>query len=185
MTLEQFKREWVKHFAGDVSAEDIGKYILCHGAAWNFIWHAFSWELVPEEAYLVDEAARRAFDETDKDGAVAIDPFEDNAKSVPLPDELHNAKAIEELTEYYVVGQDLAWTYIQTHEGGLGPYFCRRRTDSAANYDKAVRWQVWKQRQYQNSQKARKQKQRIIGAGLGAAALAALTTVYARIYHKK
>ena len=174
MTFEQFKREWVRYFAGDVPVDEVEKYILCHGLAWNFIWHAFSWELVPEGAYLMGAAARRAFDEQNKDSAIAIDPFEDNPKTVSLTDGLRHAAAIEELTEIYIVGKDFAWTYIKTHEGGLGPYFCTKRTDSVENYDEAARRRDVNDRRLEAAEASRKVRGRrlslAIGIGLAVAA---------------
>lgn len=167
MTFEQFKREWVRYFAGDVPVDKVEKYILCHGLAWNFIWHAFSWKLVPESVYLVGDAARRAFDEQNKESAISIEPFEDNPKTVFLPHDLRHAAAIEDLTEYYVVGRDFAWTYIKTHEGGLGPYFCTKRTDSVENYDEAVLRRDINDRRLEAEEAARKERGRRLSLAIG------------------
>lgn len=189
MNYEAFRREWVRHFAGDVSPVSIEKYILCHGMAWNFIWHAFSWELMPEGAFLEGDAARRAFDEVEKDGAMGIDPFEENAACVSLPVDLRTAKAIEALTEYYVVGKDFVWTYIKTHEEDLcGPYFCVRRTDSSENYDEAVAMNaIHEQRLAKEEREREKRKKRRLAAAVSvglAAAAGAMAWLLIRSYRE-
>lgn len=174
MDFEAFKREWVKNFAGDVSAEDIQRRMLCHGMAWNFLWHAFSWQLLPDGAYLTGDDARRAFEEANKDGAIEINPFDNEPQSAALPSTLRNAKAIKAFTEeYYVAGRDFAWTYIQTHEGECGPYFCLKRTGSAANYDVAVRMNAMEEQRLAAEEKAalhRKRRNRL-AAMMGMAAV--------------
>lgn len=50
-------------------------------------------------------------------------------ETIPLTEEFYNADKLEtsdgEHSEFYIVGKDFAWTYIVTHEigMGLGPYF--------------------------------------------------------------
>ncbi|MDE6456785.1 MAG: DUF4275 family protein, partial [Dysosmobacter sp.] len=40
------------------------------------------------------------------------------ALALPEADTLNGA-------DWYLVDKDFTWTYVHTHEGGCGPYFCR------------------------------------------------------------
>ena len=120
MNVETFEKRWLQAFAADVSGEDIEKYVVATG---NYIWHVFSWKLLPEACYLSGDAARNAFDQADKSGAICIKPFGKKG-SGELPKEYMSASSLETLTEVYVVAKDYRWTYIKTHEGDFcGPYF--------------------------------------------------------------
>ena len=123
MKSEAFEKMWLSHFASGVPASDVRKYVLDTG---NYIWHVFSWKLLPEEMYLTGEQARRAYDAAEKEGAFYLDGF-GGRESEPLRPDMETARAIEAWTEVYVAGKEFEWTYIKTHEDDLcGPYFMRR-----------------------------------------------------------
>ena len=120
MNLQTFEKRWLQHFAADVPKEDIEKYVVATG---NYIWHVFSWNLLPESSYLCGDSARIAYDQADKSGAICIKPFGKKG-SGELPKEYMSASSLEALTEVYVVAKDFRWTYIKTHEEDFcGPYF--------------------------------------------------------------
>ena len=119
-----FEKEWMRTFAGGIPKEDISRFVVGTG---NLIWHVFSWELLPEDAYLTGDPARAAFDAEDKTGAAYMEPFEDKKTALHLPPEELTSALLDERTECYVTAKDGAWTYIKTHEGDpLGPYFYRK-----------------------------------------------------------
>ena len=120
MNLQAFEKRWLQHFAAEVSKESIEKYVVSTG---NYIWHVFSWNLLPQERYLTGEAAQKAYDQADKTGAVYIKPF-GGTGSHALPKALMRASALDALIEVYVAAKDFSWTYIKTHENDMcGPYF--------------------------------------------------------------
>ena len=120
MDKKMFERKWLAVFAADISAQDLQKYVVRTG---NYIWHVFSWELLPKHSYLCGDAARAAYDSIDKTHAVYIEPFQHSRLS-QLPSALTSSAAIEQLTEVYVAAEDFSWSYIKTHENDLcGPYF--------------------------------------------------------------
>ena len=123
MKIDAYKKRWLKHFAASVSQSDAEEYVLGEE---NLLWHVFSCELLPKDAYLEGDAARQAYDQACKDGAVCIRPF-GKAETRPLPRELMCASALDALVEVYVSAADFSWTYIITHEDDLcGPYFCKK-----------------------------------------------------------
>ena len=123
MTKNEFYDKWLSVFAANISQEKKERYIVSYG---NYIWHAFSWELLDQKDYLVGDAAREAYDHIDKSGAVYLRWFDDE-QTQALPADLHTAHSLEALHEVYVVSRDFSWTYIKTHECDLcGPYFMKR-----------------------------------------------------------
>ena len=123
MDLATFKKRWLDAFAPGIPAKNIKKYVISTG---NYIWHVFSWKLLPDGSYLVGDAARKAYDQADKRGAVYIEPF-DRGGSKSLTWDMDKASVLDSLTEVYVVAADNSWTYIKTHENDYcGPYFLRK-----------------------------------------------------------
>ena len=122
MTSNKFKKLWLNRFASGISNENIQKYVVSTG---NYIWHIFSWHLLPDGSYLEGEEARQAFDQADKDGAIYMDAFR-HKFCRPLPEKLHHAADLDQFTEVYVAAKDFSWTYTKTHESQCGPYFFRK-----------------------------------------------------------
>ena len=123
MTNNEFFTTWLKNFASDVPEKDINRYVIDFG---NLIWHVFSWNLIDKKRYLVGDAAKKAYDELNKDGAFYIEWFEDN-KTKDITSALNFSKALDDFVEIYVVGKDFEWSYIKTHECSLGPYFIMKK----------------------------------------------------------
>ena len=119
MTKNEFYQKWMLAFAGGIPKSDVKKYVVSTG---NYIWHVFSWELMDADQYLVGDAAKRAYDKTDKRGALYIEWFKDN-HTKDITWDLNTATALDNFVEIYVVAKDFSWTYIKTHETGFGPYF--------------------------------------------------------------
>lgn len=119
MTKREFYEKWLNHFAKDISEVDKETYIVSAG---NYLWHAFSWNLLDEKSFLVGEDAKAAYDKVDKHSALYIEWFHDDEVK-KLPPELNTAASCDQMTEVYVVASDFSWTYMKTHESMCGPYF--------------------------------------------------------------
>ncbi len=123
MNINTFKKQWLSHFAANISAKNIRKYVVSTG---DYIWHVFSFKLLPDGTYLVGDAAREAYNKVNKNDAIYIEPFEKSGSKY-ITQEFENASALEKLTEVYVAANDFSWTYIKTHENDwCGPYFCAK-----------------------------------------------------------
>ena len=122
MTKQKFVNQWLRHFAASVDQRDVEKYVTD-----QYIWHIFSWNLVSSDSFLVGDAARRAYDETDKSDCIFCDMFGMNGVTDKLSEAYSSSHSIDSnVTELYVVAKDYSWTYIKTHENNLcGPYFMR------------------------------------------------------------
>ncbi|MDE7330134.1 MAG: DUF4275 family protein [Clostridia bacterium] len=125
MDKKEFIDKWIRSFAPDITKSQFRKRI--HN---QYIWHAFSWNIIPKGTYLEGDEARNAFNNADKDGAICLQLWFDEF-TTPLTEDLDSADKIETpdgyYAEFYVVGKDFSWTYIITHETemGLGPYFMK------------------------------------------------------------
>ncbi|MBQ3528153.1 MAG: DUF4275 family protein [Clostridia bacterium] len=123
MEFSEFKKEWMSHFAKGIPKHKIEKYVISTG---NYIWHVFSWELLPKGSFLEGDAAREAFDSLwtyTKENAVYIEPFEDEG-TFSMTQKEAKSENLDKHVEIYAMARDHSWTYIKTHEGDLcGPYF--------------------------------------------------------------
>ncbi len=121
MTKQKFINQWLRHFARGLSKKQRETYVDN-----QFIWHVFSFDLIPCRGLLTGNAARDAFDRVEKNDCISCDLFGIGVMD-QLPDEWNTAAKIEgNPLEFYVVAKDFSWTYIKTHEGDLcGPYFLR------------------------------------------------------------
>ena len=91
----------------------------------NLLWHLFTWGEVP---CLRGEDAKRAFDKLEYEEAIRFyDGYAGHIEKVSLIDKI-TAKKVDKDREsdVYIVAEDFSWTYVRTHEEGLGPYFCRK-----------------------------------------------------------
>jgi len=119
MDQTAFEAAWLKAFAPSLTAAQYEDCFLN-----EYLWHLFSYRLLPADSFLEGDPARAAYDAADKEGAVSICLWSEDAKTVPLPPKLHTAKALDRRPETCVVGKAFAWTYVSTHENGrCGPYF--------------------------------------------------------------
>lgn len=122
-----FFARWLESFAPSLSREDYGKYIKG-----GYVWHIFSWRLVPDGCFKERDAARAAFDRADKTGAKYMFLWSDARMPAMLPERYFTAAAIEnsdDCGEIYIVGKNFEWTYVVTHETscGCGPYFMKKQ----------------------------------------------------------
>ena len=135
MTVQEFEKQWLAHFACGIDQRKIQKYVVATG---NYIWHIFSWQLLPAGSYLVGDAARRAFDalsRRERERAIYIDAF-DEEEAFSLPWQEATAAYLERYTEVYALSHTFSWTYIKTHEGDhCGPYFYRKAEQKEESHD--------------------------------------------------
>ncbi len=119
------KSRWLDAFADGVPEADLGKRVLAEG---SYLWHLFSWNLVP---CLEGDAARQALEarrgeeiylfycEYPPQGLPPVRPVsweELPALLTPEPPTMDGA-------DWYLMDRNFTWTYAQTHEAACGPYF--------------------------------------------------------------
>lgn len=123
MTQKEFKAKWISTFVPDLTQR---QYHMCYVN--QYLWHVFSFEIIPKGQVLVGDDARKAYARADKQGAVTIQLWEvsDAFITLPIAEQQKDWKAIDHIPELYVVSKDWTWTYISTHENdniGCGPFF--------------------------------------------------------------
>lgn len=123
--IRRLRERWLDAFTEDVSEADLGKHVLAEG---NYLWHAFSWKLVPclegsDARQALEEAAESElylfYNEYPPQGASRVRPISKEEALSMRPPQTHAG------ADWYVVDKDFTWTYAHTHESGCGPYFCR------------------------------------------------------------
>ena len=123
--IRRVRERWLDAFAEGVSEADLGRHVLADG---NYLWHLFSWKLVP---CLEGEDAKKALAEVPEEefylfynehppqGASRVRPIS-KAEALSMgPPESHAG------ADWYLVDRDFTWTCAHTHEVQFGPYFCR------------------------------------------------------------
>ena len=128
--IREVRDRWLAAFGPHVSEEDLGRHVLSGG---NYLWHLFSWELVPHES---GDAALAALGSADFETAYLFyyeHPPVSERRIRPVTREEALALARRNWEEYsamegadwYLTDKDFTWTYAQTHEANCGPYFAR------------------------------------------------------------
>ena len=117
--IKQVKERWLDAFAEDVNEADFGKYVLASG---NYLWHIFSYKLVP---HLSGEEARKARPNEDCYLFYCEYPPFNTPRVRFLKAEEAAALAEDHHPDWYLVNKDFTWTYVKTHETECGPYFCK------------------------------------------------------------
>ncbi len=126
---DELVKSWLKAFAKRVPTRIINKNVLAYG---NFLWHIFTWGNV---RCLKGEAAQKAFDGesytyavkfcngyTDENGKTLIDGVSSILKT---SSEEIDGECNLNCADIYIVDKDFSWTYVKTHEDGIGPFFCK------------------------------------------------------------
>ena len=120
-SIKQVKERWLDAFADDAPEAELGKHVLAEN---NYLWHLFSYKLVP---CLEGEAAEAALPREDCwqffcEYAPASLP---RIRAVKAEDLAGMTESLPASQDWYLVDKDFTWTYVQTHEPDLGPYFYR------------------------------------------------------------
>lgn len=80
MKLDALQKEWLKHFASNISKRDIENKVVKTG---GYIWHIFSFALVDSSNYLSGEEARSAFNKPQMALTRLLGAFKRDARMLP------------------------------------------------------------------------------------------------------
>ena len=117
--IKQIKERWLDAFAEGAPEAGLGKHVL---AEHNYLWHLFSYDLVP---HLTGEEARQARPNEDCWLFYCEYPPFNTPRVRHLTAEEAAALAEDHHPDWYLVDKDFTWTYVCTHEAQCGPYFCK------------------------------------------------------------
>ncbi|MBQ7501060.1 MAG: DUF4275 family protein [Clostridia bacterium] len=122
LSYGQLVKRWIETFAGDVPKTKTEKHLLSDGCC---IWHLFTYGLIGENEYFSGDKARKEFDRSDHSDAEYM-IFAGSKEEIDSP--YVTAEMLDRdggIVEACFVGRDWRWTYIITHENGIGPFFYR------------------------------------------------------------
>ena len=122
MSETELMNKWLSVFGAGVDKQIMEEHVTSYG---NLLWHLFTWGNV---SCLQGEEAREAFDELQYDTVIRFyDGYASHIEKVSVIDKI-SAKKVDKdrASDVYIVEEDFSWTYVRTHEDGLGPYFCRK-----------------------------------------------------------
>ena len=123
MFRTEFEKKWLNTFAPDLTKK---QYRDCYVGC--YLWHVFSYELVPKDRVLSGDLAREAYNAINKENAITIQLWDDGdeIETSLIVEKYKKSEEIEDIPELYVVDKGWKWTYISTHENGYcGPYFLK------------------------------------------------------------
>ncbi len=123
MDNRELIEKWLSVFGIGVDKMLIEDHVTSYG---DHLWHLFTWGNVP---CLKGDEARKAFDGLQYTEAVRFyGGYSNQIEGVSVvgkisANEIDNDKE----SDVYIVATDFSWTYVRTHEFGLGPYLCVKK----------------------------------------------------------
>ncbi|WP_337099993.1 DUF4275 family protein [Paenibacillus sp. YIM B09110] len=115
---QELRDKWARLFARGM---DISARMEIHME--QYLWHLFSYEKLP---CLMNEDAEKAFHELEKRECYIFYQGREQVLFVPDGTKL-TADILRREQDVYVVDSSFEWTYVNTHESDLGPYFYHRK----------------------------------------------------------
>lgn len=108
--------QWEERFAGTLSSDQKKKIYLN-----QFLWHIFSYEKIE---HLSGQEAIEAFNSIKKNECYVFYQDDDDALKLKYSKDI-KAEDFNNERDIYIVDVNMTWTYVHTHEGYCGPYFCK------------------------------------------------------------
>lgn len=115
-------QEWISIFGKNVNPLIMDECVMSEG---NMLWHIFTWGCVEcTEGSLAKEAYEKLNDEE-------VIYFTEHLDASIVPAEIRKKPSLKELEErpnrdIYITAKDYSWTYVKTHEAGIGPFFAAK-----------------------------------------------------------
>lgn len=107
----------------NIFLDGISKEALSEAYIEDFLWHACSYDLIP---YIEGNQAKKKFDSLEKDGIIIFYQEKDICYEVTNASDLKSSDLRNEF-DIYIVDKNFTWTYVNTHEKMIGPYFIEKK----------------------------------------------------------
>ena len=120
--LNALFQEWISVFGKNVNQLIMEKCVMEEG---NMLWHIFTWGCVEcIEGALATKNYEELSDEEVIFFAEHLDASKGNVEIRKKP----SLKELEETPyrDIYITAKDYSWTYVKTHEVGIGPFFATK-----------------------------------------------------------
>ena len=123
MDNHEFIEKWISVFGNGVDKKLIEDHVTSYG---NHLWHLFTWGNV---TCISEDEARKEFDALEYTEAIRFyDGYSNNIDKISVIEKLSaNEVDKDKHSDVYIVAKDFSWTYIRTHEFGIGPYLCVKK----------------------------------------------------------
>ena len=115
------KDRWLDAFAEDAPEAELGKHVLSQTEGTNFLWHVFSYKMVPHLEKGEAVAAMKTADWSDV--YIFEERFDGEAPMVQQVSGPVDTDFFAGKNDVYLVDKQFTWTYVHTHEADCGPYF--------------------------------------------------------------
>lgn len=114
--------KWLAIFGKDVDKKVINDHVTSYG---NHLWYLFTWGNVP---CILGDEARKAFDALDYAETIRFyDGYSNHVDKIAVIEKISASSVDKDKgSDVYIVAKDFSWTYVRTHEFGLGPYLCMK-----------------------------------------------------------
>ncbi len=117
--IKKYKKEWIRFYTPpEISPRQIRK--LCLPS--QFLWHLFSFELLPSKE---KDEAEKAYSLIERGSCVLFDNINCLAYRLEKGDAV-TSDVLKSFLDVTVTAEDFSWTYSKTHEEMCGPFFYKR-----------------------------------------------------------
>ena len=115
--------KWLSIFGEFVDEKLINEHVTSDG---NHLWHIFTWG---EVTCLKGDEAKKAFDALEYTEAIKFyGGYSNKIMDISAVLKLSASDVDnDQASDVYIVATDYSWTYVRTHEDGLGPYLCIKK----------------------------------------------------------
>ena len=123
--VTSYKKEWLHHFTPEgADWKKVKKLCLKNGNFGVYLWHLFSYEIQKSKE---GPEAIQFYNGQEKEKCILISSFDDLGFELENASKL-SADIVEQLVDVIVTASDFSWTYAQTHEQDIGPYFYQKNS---------------------------------------------------------
>ncbi len=119
MDDKEVMKKWLDVFGKNVHPKIMRNHVL---AEYNFLWHIFTWGSI--ECFEEDEAKTKLDSLKDEEVIYFTGGYNNEIQNLSIIKKPTSYEIdIDEWSDIYVTAKDFSWTYVKTHESGIGPYF--------------------------------------------------------------
>jgi len=115
-----YKEKWVEHFApADADMDRVRELCVTHEKYSTYLWHLFSFEIAHA---MSGDAAVEKFSSIPRRECILVSHWDDLCYRISDGSNL-TPQVLENFDDVTLTAADFSWTYSQTHESELGPYY--------------------------------------------------------------
>ena len=123
MNDRELIEKWISVFGNSVDKQLIEEHVTSYG---NHLWHLFT---LGNVTCISGDEAKKLFDALEYKVAIRFyDGYSNHIDKITVVEKFSSKEVDKDKhSDVYIVAKDFSWTYIRTHEFGLGPYLCVKK----------------------------------------------------------